>query len=907
MKIRLISLFLLISLLLGLFGCALPMERAVEGEISGTPSFIGSKSNALSGEEQVRPEQLLNFAKTNASGEAEFQIVYKLGATDLLVAECQELANAIFDTTGVTVPVVHSMEKQKKYEILVGDVTRAEIIDVKDQFNPQKNEVVFKAVDSRLMIFSREEQSLIMALPAFVETLAYRDTTAKEFGVASDFEFIYEGEEPTAVMISMTNEYYVEMVNFQLPNEPTSAPTYVRLSYTGNSGWRIQTKLKPSDSYKDTGASQRLAASLGQPDPSRVEKITAMRLNDYYVVFGPDGSRVRIHLNEFGMDFYTPSDILAAKVTEIISTPEVVSISGRIEDDDAIYGTGERFDASNQRGKYIDMFTKDIWSRADACYMVIPLLTFSRGSGIFFNLYEPMTMDLGRAKSDEWKTVVDGAPLDVYIFTTDEIGDVLYGYSTLSGFAEMPEEWTYGVIVCSYSPDFSQKWTGNITQSSDGRGEGVYDMIAKMEQYDLPWTGVLAEAWGPYTASKHQDLKELCDYVHSLGKKFMVWRSIGAIGSEMVPDSDLLTGDPLEFNDSYFLRQLRDDGTTTHRLPQATSSNTNPDDNGSSRVYIDVTNPDAMKWFNGYWTYLMNDIGVDGCKIDFCEFVPENHELLYYDEEMPTQGSHHWYPTAFCTMYGQLLFSKPDSGMNYTRGGGIGSQRIPYMWAGDQARGFGSLPWQITAVLSSGLSGVPFMSYDMSGYQYGSYSQSLSYESHVFIRGLEFTAFTICMQTHGKVRRAYKFAEEDSKYSYVPEIYRAYTKLHEHLTPYITELSEEACATGMPAMRHLVLGWQNDKNVYNIEDQYTFGDAFLIAPILNNGYSRDIYLPEGTWLDLNTGEEYKVGKGGQWLRGYAADLAELPSFYNQNTVSEIAPTLVSGIMELYEYARSVAP
>ena len=199
------------------------------------------------------------------------------------------------------------------------------------------------------------------------------------------------------------------------------------------------------------------------------------------------------------------------------------------------------------------------------------------------------------------------------------------------------------------------------------------------------------------------------------------------------------------------------------------------------------------------------------------------------------------------------------------------------------------------------------MSYDMAGYQYGNFSSDIEYESQVFLRGTQFTAFTICMETHGKVRRSYQFAEQDPSYLYVTEIYRAYTKLHEHLTPYITELAEIASTTGMPVMRHLILGWQNDKNVYHIEDEYTFGDAFLIAPILTEKNSRNIYLPEGEWIDLNTGEEYTVGAEGMWLENYEATIAELPTFYNKNTVSEIAPTLVSGIMELYDYARSVAP
>jgi alpha-glucosidase (family GH31 glycosyl hydrolase) len=143
-------------------------------------------------------------------------------------------------------------------------------------------------------------------------------------------------------------------------------------------------------------------------------------------------------------------------------------------------------------------------------------------------------------------------------------------------------------------------------------------------------------------------------------------------------------------------------------------------------------------------------------------------------------------------------------------------------------------------------------------------------------------------------------------YTYVTEIYRAYTKLHEHLTPYISELTAEASTTGMPAVRHLVLGWQDDVNVYDINDEYTFGDAFLIAPILDGGDTRSVYLPEGTWEDLNTGEIYEVGGEGREI-SVTASIAELPSFFNVNTESETARELLDGIREIYDYARSLVP
>ena len=326
-------------------------------------------------------------------------------------------------------------------------------------------------------------------------------------------------------------------------------------------------------------------------------------------------------------------------------------------------------------------------------------------------------------------------------------------------------------------------------------------------------------------------------------------------------------------------------------------------------------------------------------------------------------------------MFYKRIADKADGGMLYIRGGGIGLQRAPYVWGGDQKRVYESLGLQLTASLSMGMSGLPYFSYDMSGYQYHySYhgteeqlmrdtTREIGYESRVFIRGLQYSAFTVCMQMHGSVRNPFDFAEytryyvggqsvmifydkvakreyvycdlgdgkqnyhiyeddygryvqrgdrkyyitaiKNGEYTYVTDIYRAYVKLHELLTPYITEHAEIASLTGMPLMRHMALHWQDDETVYGINDQYMFGDAFLVAPVLTDRNTRNIYLPEGKWTDLNTGVTHTVGEGGKWLYNYHASLAELPVFFNTETSSDAARGLVSGIEEIFDYLETV--
>jgi alpha-glucosidase (family GH31 glycosyl hydrolase) len=108
-------------------------------------------------------------------------------------------------------------------------------------------------------------------------------------------------------------------------------------------------------------------------------------------------------------------------------------------------------------------------------------------------------------------------------------------------------------------------------------------------------------------------------------------------------------------------------------------------------------------------------------------------------------------------------------------------------------------------------------------------------------------------------------------------------------------------------VRHLVLSYPKDENVYDLNDEFMLGEGLLIAPILTeNTFEREVYLPEGKWEDLNTGAVYTVGAEGKTIK-VDVSIAEIPTFYNMNTTSETAAELLGGIRELYDYARSVAP
>lgn len=219
------------------------------------------------------------------------------------------------------------------------------------------------------------------------------------------------------------------------------------------------------------------------------------------------------------------------------------------------------------------------------------------------------------------------------------------------------------------------------------------------------------------------------------------------------------------------------------------------------------------------------------------------YDLRFYDGSSP-KGMHHRYPVLFnARMYDYYQKVRPDGGLCFSRGGGIGAQRYPMMWAGDQRREWKSLQAILRGMLSAGLSGIPFMAHDLAGYA-RSEDETRNVEKDVFIRGTQMACFGPCMQTHGMVTHPHDFDPE------TVAIYRLYSNIHCALMPYLVEQARVATQNGLPLMRHMVLEFPDDKRGYDLEDQYMLGDSFLVAPVMTPENTRSLYLPEGRWEPL---------------------------------------------------------
>ncbi|MCQ2481490.1 MAG: hypothetical protein MJ121_05170 [Clostridia bacterium] len=632
----------------------------------------------------------------------------------------------------------------------------------------------------------------------------------------------------------------------------------LKLTATAKGVWRIQSQH--NFGFDDMGAAQTLAKDLGESFDNTtlplVKEGSTVTAEGFKVVLTPKS-----------VEFYDDKNSLRRTLTDITTDDSGITAKFALAKDERIYGTGERLNKVNQRGKHLQMYAIDRWCQTEGnSYAPVPIMVSSNLSAIFLNRYERSILNIGFPIGNIISATQMFAPLDIYIIIKDSPCDILTAYSDITGFAPMPPEWAFGTFVCRYRPDFSTK-------------EGILKMAADYEANDFPWDAAVIEGYGTYKKERWQELKEASEGVHAYGKKMLMYEQCCKIPENADKNFNL--------TDNYALQS--DNGVM---LKETVSVNFIDNFARKKMKVLDVTNPEALKKWREIWEEMMYQVGVDGAKIDFCEQFPDDESLHYKDGRNP-RITHHWLPTYYNTMRYNHFNEKEDGGIVFSRGGGIGSQRFPYIWAGDQRREFKFLGVVIKAALSAGLSGIPFVSWDMAGYQPAWNPYDKAHESDVFVRGLQFTAFSPLIQTHGTVKRPYDFDE------HTKDLYRAYAKIHEALRPYLMETALEATKTGMPNMRHLFLYDHTDPKCLDTEDEYMLGNSLLVAPILSRVNKRDIYLPKGKWIEIFSGVRYD---GNQTIKGYAVPRERIPVFLLEGSETE---ALVKSLKNARRYMEDV--
>ena len=563
-----------------------------------------------------------------------------------------------------------------------------------------------------------------------------------------------------------------------------------------------------------------------------------------FITFYPDGDEHKgIALSD---DHFSPPRYDALPLG-FVTTPkaERATISFRCEADECFVGTGERFRKMDLSGQTFQLKNQDgqgVNNRR--CYKNIPFYMSSRMYGCFYHTSDYCKLSLADHSTRSVQFMCDRATLDVFLIGGQTPEEIMRGYRMLTGFPSMPPLWSFGI------------WMSRMTYFSADEVEDICDHLRR-EHYpcdvihlDTGWfrTDWLCE-W-KFNPERFPNPKGFIQRLGNKGFKVSLWQlPYVAQGAEQLNEAK-----------------------ANHYISQSESSGQSGDSGNSSNFSaldyagtIDFTYDKATEWYKNTLLKPLLGMGVKCIKTDFGENIHMDHRY----HAMEPERLNNLYALLYQKAAYEVTKEVTGDGIVWARSAWAGCQRYPLHWGGDSESSWSGMAGSLKGGLHFGLSGFAFWSHDVPGFHSTPDFMNSPIDPIIYVRWTQFGVFSSHIRYHGTCKR------EPWHYPTIAPIVKQWWKLRYKLIPYIIEQSEKCTQTGWPLLRALLMHHPHDKQVWHIDDEYYFGSEFLVAPVMNSEGKRDIYLPEGLWVNFFTGERIN---GGRWYYDVEVPLDQMPIF-----------------------------
>ena len=543
---------------------------------------------------------------------------------------------------------------------------------------------------------------------------------------------------------------------------------------------------------------------------------------------------------------------------------------------------------------------------------VSPFFQSTKGYGVFWDNYSGTTYTDNEQETSFCSEV--GDCIDYYFMYGGSADGVIAEVRALTGDVPMMPLWSYGFMQSKERYKSQEETVG---------------VVKKYRELGIPLDCIIQDwqYWGHNYLWNAMDFqnpafsrpKDMIDEVHALNARMMIsiWSSFGPATKPY----RALDKEGLLFDIETWPQSGVDGWPPNMEYPSGV------------RVY-DAYSPKAR---DIYWEHLNKGIfqlGMDGWWMDSTEPDHFNHKESDFDRQTGL-GSYRSVRNAYplVSVGGvsdhQRALTQDKRVIILTRSGFLGQQRYgSNVWSGDVQSSWDMFRKQITAGLNFSLTGMPHWNSDLGGFFAGSYNTSWGDNSatrnpmyqELYVRWLQFGVFCPMMRSHGAdvPREFYWYGKKGEP------IYDALVdavKLRYTLLPYIYSTSWDVTHNRSTFMRALFMDFVNDKQTWNVNDEYMFGKAFLVAPVLhaqytpevqqktleeNEGWNRDskksaktpiltdfthsknmeVYLPAGTrWYNFWTNEAIE---GGQKLV-ISTTLNRIPLFVRAGSIVPCGP------------------
>lgn len=294
-------------------------------------------------------------------------------------------------------------------------------------------------------------------------------------------------------------------------------------------------------------------------------------------------------------------------------------------------------------------------------------------------------------------------------------------------------------------------------------------------------------------------------------------------------------------------------------------------------IHYDATNPGAREYV---WGKVKKNYYDKGIRIFWLDEAEPEYTVYDFDNYRYYLGSNlrigNLYPREYARgFYEGMKREGQENIVNLLRCAWAGSQKYgALVWSGDIASSFESMRNQLTAGLNMGIAGIPWWTTDIGGFHGGDPNDEDFRE--LFVRWFQWGAFCPVMRLHGdREPRQPQYGTTggaaccsgapNEVWSYGEKVYEIcvkYLNIREKLRDYTRNLMKEAHEKGTPVMRTMFFEFPEDEICWTAEDQYMYGDRYLVAPVLYPGaQKRKVYLPRGCkWRDMESGTVYNGGE-----------------------------------------------
>lgn len=579
-----------------------------------------------------------------------------------------------------------------------------------------------------------------------------------------------------------------------------------------------------------------------------------------FVVESPT-TRVVVDRNTGKISFFrADGEPLIAEATRADRDGDEQSIAFLTPEGDNFYGAGEKGHSMTLNGSDLTLWNRANYGygegdkRLDQANINMPYIVSDNGFALLFDDYAKARLTMG-SDTIRYRTI-SSKPLAYYFINGDgTLAGATENFTALAGRQPLPPLWTLGYITSKYGYH-NQKEAYGAIDSLKRRGYPVDGMVL-----DLYWYGVETDmgrlAWD---TAQWPDHRKLLDDMNAMGVHVIpihqpYINKIGALDNHKLLESKgLLTKDA--------------DGNTKDVTTWV----------GEAGMF-DIANPDTRQWmwqrlkpltaegFSGWW----GDLGEP--EVHPVEIVHANGETA---EEYHNYYGNEWSKTIYDGLRKDFPAMRP---MLMMRGGTTGLQQYAvFPWTSDVARSWEGLQAQNKLMLSSGLSGLGYMSNDVGGF---AVDKAHPYDPELYVRWIQAGTFTPVMRTHAQ------FKPEPYHYPKQESIIKKFIATRYQWLPYNYTLAYENTTKGYPLMRQVNFHGDNEDGRYaSISDEYLWGDNVLVAPVMTRGArSRKVDFPAGEWIDWNNPR--RIYRGGTTAI-VAAPLATLPLFVKAGSFIPLA-------------------